>query len=329
MRHILILEAVCMTVGLAFAPPAAADPSVKDLAARAEVRAIETLTLSDQQFLTGDRNGKPVTIAGELRLPQGASGRLPAVILMHGSGGPGPREELWAKIFNEMGIASFRVDSFSGRGLTGVSANQAMLGRFNMILDAYRAQNVLSGHARIDRGRIALIGFSRGGQTALYASLKRFQQAFDPEVAFAAYIPLYASCNATLIGDTEVSNVPIRLFHGTADDYVPVAPCRGYVERLRAAGKDVRLTELVDAHHAYDNPLGPKIPTVSKGAQSVRACQLKEQPLGTIINAETGQPFSYKDACVRTDPHVGYNEAAMQATHTAVKELLRTVFKLN
>ena len=133
-----------------------------------------------------------------------------------------------------------------------------MLGRFNVILEDCRAQTSSPGARTIDRGRIALIGFSRGGQTALYASLKRFQQAFDPEVAFAAHIPLYASCNATLIGDTEVSNVPIRLFHGTADDYVPVAPCRGYVERLRAAGKDVRLTELVDAHHGYDNPLGPE-----------------------------------------------------------------------
>jgi hypothetical protein len=61
----------------------------------------------------------------------------------------------------------------------------------------------------------------------------------------------------------------------------------------------------------------------------VRACNLKEQPLGTIINVETGQPFTYRDPCVRSDPHLGYNEAAMQATHTAVKELLRTVFKLN
>jgi dienelactone hydrolase len=308
---------------------AAADPSVKSLAARTELRPIETLTLTDQQFLTGDKNGKAVTIAGELRLPQGASGRLPAVILMHGSGGPGPRDEFWAKAFNGMGIASFWVDSFSGRGLTSVSANQAQLGRFNMILDAYRAHNVLSAHARIDRGRIALMGFSRGGQTVLYASLKRFQQAWDPEVAFAAYIPLYASCNATLIGDTEVSAVPIRLFHGTADDYVPVAPCRAYVERLRAAGRDVRLTEYADAHHAYDNPLGPRTPTVAKGSQTVRACKLKEETLGMIVNADTGQPFTYKDACVQTDPHLGHNEAATQATHAAVKELLRTVLKLN
>jgi len=62
------------------------DPSLKDLAARTEVRPIETLTLTDQQFLTENNNGKAVTIAGQLRFPQGTSGRLPAVMLMHGSG---------------------------------------------------------------------------------------------------------------------------------------------------------------------------------------------------------------------------------------------------
>jgi dienelactone hydrolase len=329
------LAAACVTLALAVAQSssasaqtAAVDPSVKSLAARTELRPIETLTLTDRQFLTGDKNGKVATIAAELRLPQGASGRLPAVILMHGSGGPGPRDELWSKTFNAMGIATFWVDSFSGRGLTRVSTDQARLGRFNMILDAYRAHDALSTHAQIDRTRIALMGFSRGGQTALYASLKRFQQAWDPEVSFAAYVPLYASCNATLIDDTDVANAPIRMFHGTADDYVPVAPCRGYVERLRAAGRDVQLTEFPDAHHAYDNPLGARTPTVAKGAQTVRACKLREEPRGTIINADTGQPFTYKDACVQTDPHVGTHEAAAQATQVAVKELLSTVFKL-
>jgi len=59
------LRAGCVIVGLAWAQSAVADPSLKDLAARTEVRAIETLTLTDQQFLTGDKNGKAVAIAGE------------------------------------------------------------------------------------------------------------------------------------------------------------------------------------------------------------------------------------------------------------------------
>jgi len=307
---------------------AAAEPSSTDLAARTELRAIETLTLTDQQFLTGDKNGKAVTIAGELRLPQGAAGRLPAVILQHGSGGVGPGPELWARYFNEMGVASFVVDSFSGRGLVSTSTDQALLGRLNMILDGYRAFDVLANHARIDPARIAVMGFSRGGQTTLYASMKRFQEMWNPRANYAAYLPLYASCTTTFIGDTDVSQAPIRQFHGQADDYVTIGPCRPYYERLRAAGRDAKLTEYPDAHHAYDNPLGPKTPTVAKGSQSKRACTLKEEPRGVIINAATGQPFTYKDACVQTDPHIGYNEATTNATRKEVKALLRTVFKL-
>jgi len=55
---------------------------------------------------------------------------------------------------------------------------------------------------------------------------------------------------------------------------------------------------------------------------------LKEEPLGIIINAETGQPFTYADSCVQTDPHIGYNEVAAIATREAVKGLLQTVFRL-
>ena len=237
MRHALI--ATALTLVVTSAPSAMADPAVKDLAARTELRPFETLTLTDRQFLTGDKNGKAVTIAGELRLPQGANGRLPAVVLLHGSGGVGGGTELWAKHFNEIGVASFLIDSFSGRGITQTSSNQALLGRYNMIVDAYRGADLIGAHPRIDPNRIAVIGFSRGGQSALYSSLKRFQATWTPRVTFAAHIPLYASCNPTLIDDTDVSAVPIRLYHGAADDYVPVAPCRAYVERLRAAGRDV------------------------------------------------------------------------------------------
>jgi dienelactone hydrolase len=131
----------------------------------------------------------------------------------------------------------------------------------------------------------------------------------------------------TLIDDTDVS-APIRQFHGAADDYTPVGPCRTYFGRLRAAGRDAVLTDYPDAHHSFDNPLGNKMPRMSKGAQSFRACKLKEEPLGTLINAESGERFSIKDPCMQRDAHTGYNEAAANAARIAVKELIRSVFKL-
>ena len=106
-----------------------------------------------------------------------------------------------------------------------------------------------------------------------------------------------------------------------------MAPCRPYFERLRAAGRDVKLTEYPDAQHSYDNPLGSKTPAVAKDAQSTRDCALKEEPRGVIINAQTGQSFTYKDACIALDPHTGFNEPATTATRNEVKALLKAVFK--
>ena len=320
--------AIVGIAGLFSTQAALAEPSVSDLAARTELRPIETLTLSDQQFLTGDKNGKAVTIAGELRLPRGVTGKMPAVVLLHGSGGVGPGPELWAKHFNEMGLASFVLDSFSARGITSTSANQALLGRLNMILDAYRSFEMLADHPRIDAARIAVMGFSRGGQSALYSSMRRFQEMWSPRAVFALHIPLYASCSATFIRDTDVTG-PIRQHHGLADDYVTIAPCRPYFERLRAAGRDAQLFEYPDAHHGYDNPFAAKTPTIAKGSQSTRACTLKEETAGVVISVSTGQPFNYKDPCVQTDPHIGYNEAAAKATQKAVKDQLRAAFKLD
>jgi dienelactone hydrolase len=308
---------------------AMAEPSVTDLAARIELRAIETLTLSDQQFLSGDKSGaKSTMIAGELRLPRGGTGKFPAVVLLHGSGGVGPGPEFWAKQFNEMGIASYVLDSFTGRNIVSTSTNQALLGRLNMIVDAYRAFDMLADHARIDPARIAVMGFSRGGQSALYSSMNRFREMWNPRARFAAHIPLYASCTTTFIGDTDVSGVPIRQYHGLADDYVTIAPCRPYFERLQKAGRDAKLIELPDAHHAYDNPLGPKTPTMARGSESTKNCVLEEKANGLIVNAKSGEPFTYKDACVSREPHIGYNEAATNTTRKEVSALLRTVFKI-
>jgi len=173
------------------------------------------------------------------------------------------------------------------------------------------------------------MGFSRGAQVALYASLARFQKMYAPEgLSFAAYLTFYAPCNTRYLDDEAVSNKPIRLFHGTADDYIPVAPCRVYVERLHKAGKDVLLTEYLEAHHVFDNPLLKETPVTFPTWQTTRHCTLKEESPGRIINAETKQPFTYTDPCVDYGPHIAYNRVALNAATQEVKDFLRATFSL-
>src|SRR3954462_6057152 len=285
----------------------------KDVAARTEIYAIPSLTISDQQFLIGDANGKQVTVAGEFRVAQG-SGKLPVVVLMHGSSGVGAGMDPWVRHFNAMGISTFVIDGFSGRGLTTVGPNQALLGRLNLVIDIYRSLEILAKHPRVDPDRIVLMGFSRGGQGTLYASLNRFHKLWNRSaVQFAAYIPFYPDCATSYSGETEIADKPVRIFHGIPDDYNPVASCKPYIQRLRDAGRDVLLTEYPDAQHGFDTPLNVGAVIESTGAQTVRACKIREGEGGVLINVSTAQPFSYKDDCVQLNPHVGGNAAATAA----------------
>lgn len=96
-----------------------------------------------------------VTVSGQFRIAQGM-GRLPVVVLIHGSGGMGPNIDAWSRLFNAMGVSTFAIDGFTGRGLVSTSGNQAQLGRLNFILDIYRSLDILARHPRVDPERIVL-----------------------------------------------------------------------------------------------------------------------------------------------------------------------------
>jgi dienelactone hydrolase len=284
--------------------------------------------VSNQQFLTGNQYGKPVTIAGELRLPRGAAQKHPAVILIHGSGGISASADRWAHELNAVGVAAFILDSFTGRGIISTVADQSQLDSVAMMHDAFAALGKLATHPRIDPARIAVMGFSKGAVPAVYSSSLRFRSAYGPGNAeFAAHIGLYTPCNVTYKQDDKVAHKPIRLFHGIADDYVSIEPCRTYVRRLKEAGADVTLTEYPDAHHAYDNfTLAGSV--AAPDAQTTRNCLIVEGDDGVLLNGKTGQAYRLGDACVEKGPHVGYNEAAHKATVDAVRKFLAAQFRL-
>ena len=90
------LAPLLVTCGLAHC----AELPLEAYASRVELRSFHSLTLSDEQFLRGDQNGPSVTLAGELRLPrESRPAKLPAVIIMHGSGGINAANQSWAAAY--------------------------------------------------------------------------------------------------------------------------------------------------------------------------------------------------------------------------------------
>lgn len=97
---------VALPMFLVAAPLAVAEPVTNDMAVRIELHAINTMTLSDAEFLTGDANGKATVTTGQLRIAAG-SGRLPVVVLQHGSGGMAANIDLWERELNAIGVSTF------------------------------------------------------------------------------------------------------------------------------------------------------------------------------------------------------------------------------
>jgi dienelactone hydrolase len=287
--------------------------------------AFATQSPTGPEFLRGTTASPPATISGELTLPTGATGRVPAVVLIHGSSGVGSNMAVWRSELTGAGMATLIVDSFTGRGVRETATDQSRVSTAAMVVDAYRALALLATHPAIDPGRIAVMGFSKGGIVAASASLERFYELWGaPGLRFRAHVPFYPSCGIQLLEETRVS-APIRIFHGVADDWTPIAPCHDYVDRMRRGGADARMVELPGALHAFDVPSLPSslyLPAVQNGS----ACRVVERTPGAFFHADTGRPAVSNDPCVGRGATVGYDARAQRAAIDGVKAFLRDTF---
>ncbi|MDU6373170.1 MAG: dienelactone hydrolase family protein [Bradyrhizobium sp.] len=288
-----------------------------------------TTTSADNDVLMGQTGGTPATIAGELRLPRSQDPAFPAVILIPSSDGGNLAVERWANALNKQGIATFTVDSFSGRRFNaGKSQVDPPTQRLFQIPDAYRALDLLAKHPRIDASRIALMGFGTGGVVALYGRLERFRKAFSTGSArIALFIGLYTPCNISLVDETEPSQASVRLFHGSSDDWFPVSVCRDYVAKLSNANIDIVLREYPNAYNSFDNPDLKHQVFLSQFA-TARGCRLEERARGDFVNRDTGKAFEPKDACVTRGVTFGYDREAAAIARSDVTAALAKIFDL-
>src|SRR5260221_6068651 len=80
------------------------------LVLRLEMRAVDSVTLSGGQFLTGEeKGGKKVTLGGELRIPGPPGTKVPAGLLGHGSGGLKRANEPFARRAQRIRLNAFQL----------------------------------------------------------------------------------------------------------------------------------------------------------------------------------------------------------------------------
>ena len=262
----------------------------KDQIGTIKFQSIPVITLN--QFLNGETDGKTITISGSLKFPtKKLTERLPAVVLLHGGGGPRASVKYWSKILRKIGLVTFVVDSNTARdcpsSTPGTCKNYSLNQGMANIVDAYRSLELLSTHPLIDPNRIAVMGFSVGGKASLYSSVKRFQKMWGtPGLEFAAYIPFYPACNVAFDQDENISDKPVRIFYGELDEWSSPIPCQEYVNRLRKAGKDATITIYPGTHHGFDHKPDANAPRSLKSTTNRSKCRFVEAPEYNLVVLE-------------------------------------------
>ncbi|MBF0324772.1 MAG: dienelactone hydrolase family protein [Alphaproteobacteria bacterium] len=198
-----------------------------------------------------------------LRLPD-RTGRVPAVVVLHGSGGIDGRGAFYASALDQAGVATLEVFMFAPgkRPKDGPAAT---------LTHAFGALKYLAARPEIDPERIAVMGFSFGASLTLRtASLPTWEDFADDlgHRRFAAHIALYPVCTtqSRMTVDPAANGFgaftgftarPILILAGGQDDYGAPDDCQRLIDLWHGrTGAALELEYYPNATHGWDGQSG-------------------------------------------------------------------------
>ncbi|MGJ3231862.1 MAG: dienelactone hydrolase family protein [Oceanicaulis sp.] len=220
----------------------------------------------------------------DVRLPAGAQGPVPAVVMLSGCGGVRPFLDDYTETAHEAGWAAVIVDSHAARGIgrlgarLGVCTGLRMRGQ-DRAADVFDALERLRADSRIDADRMALIGWSHGGWTILDAmAVAEAGEApgAAPLAGVATAFLVYPYCGAIIEADTAPIGdpFPVTLLLVGKDRIADPDDCRRLAERRTAEGSRIDILFEPDLTHAFDDleqPWDPRMEPSEAGAARTRA----------------------------------------------------------
>lgn len=307
----------------------------------------DSKTPFDFDILLNHYKTAPATSAmGRLVLPENADAthRVPAVILLPGSGGVSPgREHETAQMLAKQGYASLVIDYYAARGVTPdtpYSQKVSSVTEFDIVTDAYGALRALNRHPAIDPQRIVVAGFSYGGMATRLTMDARMKKTLAPELpGFAAHVDFYGPCFQDF-NTEQTTGAPLLSLRGGEDASNDLVGCARDEVDLRKAGSPVSSVIYAHAGHAWqvDKPralnnlpylAGCTIAYDKDGFPSVngQAVIARDAPLDRLqrsaLRASSGHLFK---GCVFVGYIVGHDEAVTtQANEQFLAFLRQTV----
>ncbi len=248
----------------------------------------ESLTFGTN-VVAGTTNDEPINVKATLYIPKDAQFPLSAVIIMPSSSGiEDAREVYYADQLTRVGIAALVVDSFSARGLADSVYDQSAIDVWDMENDAIAALAKLAKDPRFKGDRIAILGVSKGGTTAMnnaFTVRRRWMGVRD--VAFAAHVAISPDCT-WVTRRANTTGAPIIFLLAELDDQTPAEPCLALAGRIQRTGNAQVETKIYKgAHHAWEE-LGWR-PLYDARAENYAQCRVWVEEDGRMISADTGE----------------------------------------
>lgn len=204
-----------------------------------------------------------ITLQAELFRP--ASGSGPAIVALHGCGGPYPaRDRQWRERLLTDGHIMLFPDSFGSRGLKSQCREKARWVTSSGLRrsDAIAAAQWLSAQPGVPVGGIVLLGWSDGGSTTVATA----QKAPDlPPGLFRGFVAFYPGCRV-MVRQGYVPAGPLLMLHGEIDDWTPFKPCQQAVAEI--GSPLITQQAYPGAYHDFDAPVPVRVMTNIPSSQN-------------------------------------------------------------
>ena len=242
-----------------------------DFAAAQQIKPDDArLVTRRQAFESPQGNGR---VQGYLARPAGATGQLPAVLVVHENRGLNPHIEDIARRVALAGYLAYAPDALTPLG--GYPGNEDDARALFARLDPARARADILAAARglptlpEANGRLGVVGFCWGGSLANHVATQL------PELAVA--VPFYGGAPAA----EDVPRIRARLLiHYAANDERVNAAWPAYEAALKAAGVRYEMFSYAGTQHGFNNDTTPRYDAAAAQLAWERTLAVFRQALG-------------------------------------------------